>query len=118
MKERIEVIKTLREKVEEAALEKVVQQHLFKHLWLLDPSWERATDDFYMEKQVAKEFGEIDAGLTPEEKAGRLDLKYRLTSGKHVVVELKRADRVVATEELLTQIGKYRAAVQKRLTWL
>jgi hypothetical protein len=115
VKERIEVIKTLQEKVEEAALEKVVQEHLFKHLWLLDPSWERATHNSYMEQQVAKEFGDIDAGLTPEEKAGRLDLKYLLTSGKHVIVELKRADRVVATEELLVQIGKYRSAVQKLL---
>lgn len=93
--ERVQVIKALKEKVEENALEKVVQEHLFKHLWLLDPSWERATGAAYMEERVKTEFDKIDAKLTEEEKSGRIDLKYTTTSGKHVVVELKRANRVV-----------------------
>ncbi len=113
--QRVQVIRTLNEAVDQNVKEKVIQEHVFEHLWLLDPSWERATDDEYMEKRVAGIFGDIDANLTAEEKAGRLDIKYRLISGKHVIVELKRAGRVVSTVELLQQVMKYHSAVSKVL---
>ena len=113
--ERIQVIDALQKNVEEAALEKVVQEHVFKHLWLLDASWERATETAYMEQSVLKEFNKINAKLTDEEKAGRLDIKYTTTSGKHVIVELKRADRVTTTPELMEQTEKYRNALRKLL---
>ena len=113
--ERIKVIDAFRGKVEEAALEKVVQEHLFNHLWLLDPAWERATDGTYMEQSVAKEFADIELNLTPEEKAGRLDIRYKKTTGENVIVELKKADRVVKATELIEQVGKYRQALLKAL---
>lgn len=113
VRERLQVIRALEEKVDEDAREKVIQQHLFEHLWLLDPSWERATDTPYMEQQVRHVFGDLDAGLTDDEKAGRLDIKYKTYSGKHVIVELKRAERVVDTYELAGQVRKYRAAIMK-----
>jgi hypothetical protein len=113
--ERVEVIRVLREKVEGNAKEKVIQQHLFTHLWLLDPSWERSTGTEYMEQSVKKEFDEIDAGLTDDEKAGRLDLKYQTASGKHVIIELKRASVVLSTSDVSQQMGKYRSALSKML---
>lgn len=115
VRERVRVIDALQEKVESAALEKVVQEHVFKHLWLLDPSWERATETAYMEQTVRKEFDKIDGKLSPKEKAGRLDIKYTTTSGKHVIVELKRSDRTTSTAELIDQTGKYRSALRKIL---
>nr|VFK58372.1 MAG: Histidine kinase-, DNA gyrase B-, and HSP90-like ATPase [Candidatus Kentron sp. UNK]VFK68855.1 MAG: Histidine kinase-, DNA gyrase B-, and HSP90-like ATPase [Candidatus Kentron sp. UNK] len=116
IRERIEVIRTLRKKVhEDNALEKVIQQHIFEHLWLLDPSWERAATSEYMEQQVRTEFGKIEAGLTEEEKLARLDLGYRTASGKHILVELKRADRRVGVYELAAQINKYKEAIVKLL---
>lgn len=115
VRERLQVIRALEEKVEEDARERVIQQHLFDHLWLLDPSWERATDTPYMEQQVCNVFGGLDVGLTDEEKAGRLDIKYKTYSGKHVVIELKRAERVVGTYELGAQVQKYRSAIMKIL---
>lgn len=115
IQERVEVIKALRQKVDENVLEKVIQDHIFRHLWLLDPSWERATETAYMEQQVKAEFDSIDAGLTDEERRGRVDLKYMTTSGKHVVIELKRADRVLKTEEVIGQLRKYRSALEKLL---
>lgn len=113
--ERVQVIKTLKEKVEDNALEKVVQEHLFQHLWLLDPSWERATGAAYMEERVKTEFDKIDGKLSDNEKSGRIDIKYTTTSGKHVVVELKRANRVVSTTEIIEQLTKYRTALRKLL---
>ena len=114
--ERIQVIEALQEKVEANDLEKIIQKHLFEHLWLLDPAWERTTGTEYMEQQVEKEFGKIDAKLTADEKKGRLDIKYRSTSGKHIIIELKRADRKLSGYELLQQTSKYRNALRKILT--
>ncbi len=114
--ERISVITALIEKVDENVLEKVLQEHLFNQLWLLDPSWERATETPYFEQSVQKEFENIDAGLTPEEKAGRVDIKYTTTAGKHVIIELKRPARRVSSAELIEQIDKYRSGLKKVLT--
>ena len=114
--ERIQVIEALQEKVEANDLEKIIQKHLFEHLWLLDPAWERTTGTEYMEQQVEKEFGKLDAKLTADEKKGRLDIKYRSTSGKHIIIELKRADRKLSGYELLQQTSKYRNALRKILT--
>jgi hypothetical protein len=115
VRERIQVIEALQKHVETNALEKIVQQHLFDHLWLLDPSWERATDTPYMEQQVKKEFAGIDAKLSQDEKKGRLDIKYKMASGKHIIVELKRAECKVETSDLLKQVDKYRRALRKCL---
>lgn len=114
--ERIQIIEALQEKVEGNDLEKIIQKHLFEHLWLLDPSWERTTGTEYMEQHVAKEFGKINAKLTADEKKGRLDIKYRSTSGKHVIIELKRADRKLSSYTLISQTSKYRNALRKILT--
>lgn len=115
VRERIQVIETLIEKVDENAREKVIHKYLFDHLWLLDPSWERATETPFMEKQVTKEFDKIDAKLKPEEKKGRLDIKYKTTSNKHVIIELKRADRRIYSSDIIRQISKYRNALRKLL---
>jgi hypothetical protein len=107
VQQRIKVIKTLQEKVDENALEKAIQQYLFDHLWLLDPSWERAEGTEVMEARVKKMLGDIDADLTAEERHGRLDIAYRKTAGEHVIVELKRPERMVNRDEMLRQSNKY-----------
>jgi len=113
--ERIKVIQVLQEKVSANAKEKLIQQYLFDHLWLLDPMWERATETPIMEQTVDKEFKRINAKLTPEEKKGRLDIKYKNTAGSHVIVELKRPGINLKTLQLVQQIDKYRTALQKCL---
>ena len=114
--QRVKVIQTLREKVDKNALEKVIQEYLFEHLWLLDPAWERADGTEFMETRVQKMFDEIDAKLTLDERQGRLDIAYRKTAGQHVIIELKRPERTVsAVSELLPQIAKYRTGMQRLL---
>jgi hypothetical protein len=97
------------------AKEKVIQLHIFEHLWLLDPSWERASTDARMEKTVLQEFKGVDAQLTKDEKKGRIDIKYRTAAGKHIVIELKKYDRKVDINDLVRQIRKYRTALNKCL---
>ncbi len=116
VKERIAVIQVFQNITDENALEKVIQQYLFNHLWLLDPSWERVEATPYMETNVLNALNAEFNGLSPEEKAGRLDLGYRQTAGKHIVIELKRADRVISTNELVKQVKKYHGALNKTLT--
>ena len=115
-KERLEIISKLKEKVhEEDALEKILQQYLFKYLWLLDPSWDRATENAYMEERAQTQFDLINAKLTKEEAEGRLDIVYKKPSGKHVIIELKRASVKTDVNKLLGQVKKYGIALKKLL---
>ena len=114
-KGRVRVIGSFADLVDADAKEKVIQTHLFDHLWLLDTSWERASTNERIEESVRKGFDEIDAGLTPQEKAGRIDIRYRTAAGKNIIIELKRYSVVVTTADLVAQLGKYRATLQKCL---
>jgi hypothetical protein len=69
--------------------EKVIQKHVFKHLWLVDPSWERATESPTMEKAFKTQFAKT-AKLRKDEAQARFDIGYRTAAGKHVIVELKK----------------------------
>ena len=115
VQDRLRVIDTLRKHTEDNVREKLMQKLLYDHLWLLDPSWDRASGSAYMEKTVKAEFDTIDAGLDKEERRGRIDIKYKMTSGKHVIIELKRARVVMDTLELIQQVDKYRTALEKLL---
>lgn len=116
IKERIQIINKFREITQDdQSLEKVIQQYLFNHLWLLDPSWERADHTEYMKKTVLNALNVQVDSLTDEEKKGRLDLGYRQAAGKHIVIELKKADRVVKRSEAFNQIVKYHDALSKAL---
>lgn len=95
--------------------EKVIQQYLFDHLWLLHPSWERASTNLRIEEAVAREFEKIDAGLSEEEKRGRIDIRYRTAAGKHIIIELKKYDVDVNLFALAEQLSKYRSALNKCL---
>ena len=110
---RLQVIEKLKGMLPDA-LERILQQHLFDHLWLLHPSWERAAAP-RMEETVRAEFDKIDAGLTDDEKRGRVDLRFQTVPGRHVIVELKRYNRRVAVSELVAQLRKYRDALRKCL---
>jgi hypothetical protein len=93
--------------------EKVIQEYLFEYLWLLHPSWERPTTSTHMEKTVTKDLRKVK--LTKEETAGRIDIRYATAAGKHIVVELKKADVIVDVFTLGRQLSKYREAMLKTL---
>ena len=113
-KNRLAVLKTF-EEIAPTAKEKVIQKHIFSHLWLLHPSWERASTDERMEEAVTKEWKKLDAKLTKEEKSGRFDIRYRTAAGKHIVIELKRYERKVEVTDLVKQVRKYQSALRKCL---
>ena len=106
VKSRLDAIKDFQEIVDDNAKEKILQKYLFDHLWLLDPAWERATSSEIMENRLTTE-GVLTQDLTEKEKLGRVDIAYRTTAGKHVIVELKRVKRRMKLLELQEQGQTY-----------
>lgn len=114
VQQRIEVIEKLLAHLDDNALEKVLQDHLFENLWLLDPGWERATDR-KKEERIASSFADIDATLKQEERDARMDIRYKRTGGMNVIVELKRRSVQVADYQIMEQVQKYKDVVQRHL---
>ncbi len=112
---RLGVVKKLQEMLTEDVKEKVIQEHVFNHLWLIDPSWERAKGTEHLETQIGKFLNEDTGGLNEEEKRARIDIAYRTASGSHVIVELKKASVATPIDRLVAQVRKYREGVRKIL---
>ena len=111
-RDRLEVISKLSNLVDENAKERAMQEHLYKHLWLLDPSWERATHTKRMESRIYIALSEIYDSLTETQKNARIDIYYATTGNKHVIIELKRAGLVIDSTDLHAQIAAYFGAAQ------
>src|ERR1700730_10619222 len=75
VQQRIQVIKILQEKVDQNAREKAIQQYLFDHLWLLDPSWERAEGTQVLETRVQAMFDRAIFTLR-KQRLLMLDLRF------------------------------------------
>ena len=114
-KDRLEVIRKLTDLVDENAKERALQEHLYKHLWLLDPSWERATHTETMERGMQTALRSVVDSLTNEQKSARLDIYYSTTGNRHVIIELKRASRILSTTDLYGQVSKYYSAAERVL---
>lgn len=111
---RLQVIEKFeKEIVDKAALEKVAQKYLFEHLWLLDPTWGPVGESKVMEQTLTKEL----KAISPDAETGaRLDIAYRTSTGRHVIVELKRPGlKSIEVEDLIKQGKKYKAAVTEYL---
>lgn len=108
--QRLEVVKKLEALVDDDEKERAVQQHLYDHLWLLEPSWTIQDQlSSRLEERVTTEFGKVS--LTKEETEGRLDIRYRKSGGVHIIVELKKPDVRRTVYQLLDQVKKYRSAL-------
>jgi hypothetical protein len=113
-KGRLEVLREF-ERILPASRERVIQQHIFDHLWLLHPSWERASTNERIEEAVTTEFSKVTAKLTKAEREGRIDIRYKTAAGKHIIVELKRYSVTINVHDLAKQLSKYRSALAKCL---
>lgn len=110
---RVKTIEEFEKKLDENKRERVIQTYLFDHLWLLDPAWERVEGTEIMEKTFAKAFEADGENFSPDESKARLDMKYRLSSGKHLIIELKRPERQLSMDEVSSQVRKYYTITDK-----
>ena len=99
----------------EDELERVLQEYIFEHLWLLDPAWERATSESVLEHSIYNTIEDETGKESEEVLAGRVDIQYKNISGVHVIIELKRASRAVTAHDLQGQIKKYIRLTRKNL---
>ena len=107
--ERLKVIRKFHGHLAENARERVLQDYIFDHLWLLDPAWERATLYATMEERMQAALPE-DATATL-----RLDIRYRRVGAAHVILELKRGSRRLSKTEIEEQLTKYIRALEIEL---
>lgn len=112
---RLDVIRKLKAILDADVLEKDLQKYIFEHLWLLDPSWERAEGTPTMEATVEKFLAENTASLSKAQKKARIDIGYRTTSSRHVIIELKRKSVSTPVDLLTKQIRKYRNGTKRIL---
>ena len=115
VKMRVGVINALQEKLQQNDKELILRDYIFEHLWLLDPAWERTKGTEHAETLVRKFLEANTAQLSAAEKKTRIDIGYRTTSGKHVIVELKRASVAVPVDDLVKQVRKYRDGAKRIL---
>jgi len=113
-KTRLTIIEKFGELHDASVLEKVAQKYLFDHLWLLDPTWDRVSGSEQIELRLSEELNAI----APDDGTGaRLDIAYRASSGRHIIIELKRPGLTsVRVSDLMYQGSKYRAAMTQYLT--
>ena len=68
-KNRLNIIRKLSNMVDNNVLEKYLRDLLYENLWLLSPSWDRATaPDARMEEQVTKAFKKVDEKINRNRK--------------------------------------------------
>ena len=113
---RLEVLRKFTGLVDANARERVLQQHLFENLWLLDPGWERAAGSERVEQTLKKDYKEWADDLSARASRGRVDIRYKTNGGEHMIIELKRARRKLSAFELLEQGNGYRDALRHLLT--
>ena len=110
---RLGIVRKLQKMTDEDVKEKVLQEHVSEHLWLIDPSWERAKGTEHLETTIGKYLDSDTADLNEDERRARLDLAYRTASGAHVIVEFKKASVATSVYRLAAQVGKYVEGVRK-----
>lgn len=109
--ERLKIIQSLKEKMQKNEKERILQEHIFDNLWLLDPSWERGTESAQMEEVIRL----VADKETDEVKKGRIDIHYRKTAGEHLIIELKRANVNITLPQIIHQLEEYKRALKNKL---
>jgi hypothetical protein len=110
-RQRLAVIKKFADIVKNPdTLEKVAQEYLANHLWLLDPTWDRVSGVAQMEVDLT----EYLRKKFPDSTGARLDISYRKSTSRHVVVELKKPSLTsLDFFDLQKQVSKYKDAVSE-----
>lgn len=110
IRERFSIIDELEKRFDENEYEKVLQEYIFDHLWLLDPAWERATEYSEMERRIQNAVNRVPIR---NKETVRPDIRYRRISSKHVIIELKRPSVRMRKTAIEDQVRDYIAAVRQ-----
>lgn len=109
-RQRLEVIEKFQDLVDEKHLEKVVQKYLYKHLWLLDPTWDRISGSEEIETTLTSYLKKVDPD---SDEGARIDIAYLTSSARHVIIEMKRPGVKISFDKLRDQARKYMASTMQ-----
>ena len=99
---RLDVISKLKKYKIDNRLEKEIQGLIYDNLWLIEPTWDKVTNNATKEDTFKKKITFND-----EEKSGRFDIKLFDNAGKNIIVELKKHDATPDYYTLAKQTDKY-----------
>lgn len=102
--QRLAVIKKLDDDQQNKVREVVVQEHIYNHLWLVDSKWEYKESATDWELRLT---AHLRAACPDTTEGARLDIGYRTTAGRYIVIELKKPGLSVTASSLLDQGEKY-----------
>ncbi len=108
--QRLAVVKKLDQAQHDSVKEKIVQDHIYKNLWLVDSRWEYKQYETHTEKTLTKYLREV---VPDTDEGARFDIGYRNTSGRFIVMELKKPGLTVNAEKLINQGEKYYLALKE-----
>ncbi|WP_290516374.1 ATP-binding protein [Alcanivorax sp.] len=108
--QRLAVIKKLNGHSNDAVKERIVQEHIYKHLWLIDPSWDHVETSKAIESTVTEYLRKACPDTT---EGARFDIGYKTTAGRYLVIELKKPGLSVNFNKLADQGEKYKLALGK-----
>lgn len=72
----------------------------------------------HLRQRLARRFAIIGAKNQFKVLINDNEIRYKKASNKHLIIELKKGDRVVRTEELFAQVKKYFSATKKVMSTL
>ena len=110
---RLGLIDNLVDAIGDEGLAGVVHEHLLDRLWLLDPSWERASGTGRTEAEANRAL----KGVAACEKGQEVPrtIKHRTAAGKHIVIDLRGPGAGTGTGDLVSRISRYEEAMQRVL---
>lgn len=108
IEDRISIINKLKTFIDQEAIESVFEEHLASNPWLINPYWDKPSDEIVIETQ--NKYESIIAG---NKVAGRTDIIIRTADEPFpIICELKREKKTPYSTpnivEIQTQITKYR----------
>ena len=109
---RLHIIDKFKKIVDKQELEKVAQEYLFEHLWLLDPTWDRIKGSEHLELTLTQE---LKRAKPNADSGARIDIAYRNSAGRQIIIELKKPGITPDFYALLKQVNKYKQAVSQFL---
>ncbi len=114
---RVKVVDKLANLVGNDSKEKVLQNHIGQHLWLLNPSWDvvpiEGTREVEVELNKLAEKWKSTASESVKKK--RLDIFYTSTESTHVIIELKKYTARETFPKIHQQVKTYANEVRRLL---
>jgi len=110
IEQRLAVIRKLEQQSGDKVRERVVQEHIYSHLWLVDSSWGYTDEPTDYELRLTEHLRKACPDST---EGARLDIGYRNAAGRYVVIELKKPGLPVDIDRLIEQGTKYSRAMKQ-----